>query len=92
MRGARLHRAHPVLLVTDFDNLEILFAPGRIDGGDIALLLADQGAGNWRRDRNAARLDVRFVFANDLVGQLGTAGSDHQVDCRDEKDDAERNQ
>src|SRR5581483_3670674 len=53
--------------VPDAEDLVLLGTAGRQDLGDVAGVLADQGAGDRRADRDLAVLDVRFVFADDLV-------------------------
>src|SRR5690606_30719982 len=56
--------------VADLDDLVLAGAAGRLDGDDVALVLADQRARHRRRDRDLAVLDVGLEVADDLVALL----------------------
>ena len=57
-------------LERDLEDLVALAAARRVDLDRVALLLADQGAGRGRGDRDLALLHVGLHLADDLVGLL----------------------
>src|SRR6185369_5378654 len=75
-------------LVADAGDLVALDAAGCLHLGDVALDLADQRARDRRADRDQPLLEVGFVVADDLVGDLGAAVFVLEVHRRAEDDPA----